>query len=691
MRRRTITTAVVVAAAFGGVSSAAQGATGSRASAFDLAVVRAKGTGPQLAPTDRVLLSATVENRGRRAAGASQLRFVMTRARRPRVSDPSLATGIAVRRVRAGGRRILRSVLAIVPPTARRGRYRIFACVAVRPPAKETQRGNNCATVAQLRVRVPRPLKVSAVLDSEHAVSTTLDAKGGSLEAPVAGGSVVRLTLPQGAVENPVTVRLVPLVRLDRFKVRGATVLAGAQIEPARLVLAEPARLEVVEPGRVPALALSFDADGRDVHLVPSVSAGGFAALLTRFGGYAVASGAKPARTAGRVPLPADPAHRIEQAMARVLLGGRQPAARLKSKAAEASQVPEDEELRVPEAEELRALLTSYYLNEIRPQLVRLAGSAAVDPDQALAALRRLTVALRQLALTGVDDGLSDADARDASELIQQIARLIFDARVAQCKHGDIRAAVILIGLLDRGRGLPIGVPPYQKLEDEVLGEDWKDRAFICLGVGIRFELNTRDEYGHLYTPVSWGERARTTTHIRGYTSEPKLTARVPDWRRVPYRYHWVGAGPIEIHSFKYEFNTACGAYWGWTTGPTYVEVEIVPFIEEIPDDSQEHLQVRFRGLGGFGLSKVIPTGSDECRAHDFARHLDCLSHLRGDSGEPDDLDRRERWYRVSLHGGTASVVDGGPFPDPPPGICFIGGQSWLIDGLFQISPEAPA
>ena len=45
------------------------------------------------------------------------------------------------------------------------------------------------------------------------------------------------------------------------------------------------------------------------------------------------------------------------------------------------------------EEEELRALITSYYLNEIRPQLVQLAGSAAVDPDLALAALRRLTVA----------------------------------------------------------------------------------------------------------------------------------------------------------------------------------------------------------------------------------------------------------------------------------------------------------
>ena len=118
---------------------------------------------------------------------------------------------------------------------------------------------------------------------------------------------MVRLTLPEGAVENPVTVRLVPLVRLDRFKVRGATVLAGAQIEPARLVLAEPARLEVLNPGRAPSLALSFNAGGSDVHLVPSVKAGGFAALLTRFGGYALAGAAKPGRTAAGVPLPPIP------------------------------------------------------------------------------------------------------------------------------------------------------------------------------------------------------------------------------------------------------------------------------------------------------------------------------------------------------------------------------------------------
>ena len=253
---------------------------------------------------------------------------------------------------------------------------------------------------------------------------------------------------------------------------------------------------------------------------------------------------------------------------------------------------------------------------------------------------------------------------------------------------------MILISLLDRGTGLPIGVPPYQKLEDDVLGEDWKNRAFICLQVGIRFDLNTRDEYDHQFQLVRWGERATTTTHIRGTTSDPKPTAQVPDWRRVPYRYHWVGADPIEIHSFTYEFNTACGAYWAWTTGPAYVEVEIVPFIEEIPDDTKEHLQVRFRGHGGFSLNKVVPgppEQPDACRAHDFARHLDCLSHLRGDSGEPDDLDRRERWFRVSLHGDTVSVVDGGFFPDPPPGTCFLGGRSWLVDGLFQITPVPPA
>ena len=50
-----------------------------------------------------------------------------------------------------------------------------------------------------------------------------------------------------------------------------------------------------------------------------------------------------------------------------------------------------------------------------------------------------------------------------------------------------------------------------------------------------------------------------------------------------------------------------------------------------------------------------------------------------------------ERWFRVSLHGDTVSVVDGGFFPDPPPGTCFLGGRSSLVDGLFQITPVPPA
>ena len=671
---------MVVTAALGAVPSVAQGAVESRGSATGLAVVPAKGSGPALAPTDRVLLSATVANRGRRAA-AGRLRFVMSRGRRPRANDPSLTSGITVRRLPAGGRRIVRSVLGIVPPTANRGSYRVIACVEARSAAKKRRRASSCAPVARLKVRVPKPLRVSPVPDPGRAVSATIGAAGGSLEASLANGSIVRLILPEGAVENPVTVRLVPVVRLDRFKVRGATVLAGAQIEPTRLVLAEPARLEVVGAGRSPALAFSFDERGRDTHLVPFVKTGGFAALLTRFGGYALARAAKAARTAARVPLPADPSHRIEQAIARVLLGGRRPA-RITGRAAQDG----------PSIAELRALMTSYYLNELRPQLVRLAGSSAVDPDQALAALRRLLVSLRTLQLQGVDDALSDADAQDASELIQEIARLIFDARIRQCKRGDIRAAVIMNELIQRPSGLPIGIPPYAKTDDEVLGEDWKLRAAICREVGLRFDLNTRNEYGNLYQPVGWGERGTTTARLQGYANVPRPTARVPDWRRVPFRWSWASADLIEIHSFTYQFNTACGQYWAWKTTPASVEVEVIPFIEELPNDAVEHLQVRFRGKGGFDLEKVLPTPDrpDDCRAHDFERHLDCLSHLRGDSGPPNADDRRERWYRVPLGGDTVSVVDGAAFPDPPPSYCFIGGTNWLVDGLFQITPVPP-
>src|SRR3954469_3221780 len=99
-RRRSITLAVMAGmAAAGLVPSAAQGAAGSRAAPFDLAVARAKQTVRPVAPTGRVLLSATVKNLGKRGAGASELRFVLTRARRPRDRDGLLRAGVAVRRV----------------------------------------------------------------------------------------------------------------------------------------------------------------------------------------------------------------------------------------------------------------------------------------------------------------------------------------------------------------------------------------------------------------------------------------------------------------------------------------------------------------------------------------------------------------------------------------------------------------
>jgi hypothetical protein len=461
-------------------------------------------------------------------------------------------------------------------------------------------------------------------------------------------------------------------------------VLAGARIEPAGLVLERPARLELVKPGSGPALAFSFDQGGRDLHLVPSLRTGGFAALLSHFGGYALTRAAKPARTAARVPVPADPMHRIEHAIARVLVGGKRPA-RFGRNVATVSQSQEEQEL--------RALMTVYYLNEVRPQLVQLVRTAIVDPDRALVVLRRFMVSLRTLELRGIENGLRDADAKDASELIQQVARLIFDARIRQCKRGEIRAAVIMNELIQRPSGLPIGIPPYAKTDDEVLGEDWKVRAAICREVGIRFELNTRNEYNDPFTPIGWGESATSTARLQGYASVPRPTAHVPDWRRTPFRWHWVGADLFETHSFTHDFNTACGAYWGWSPTATSVEVEVIPFIEELPNDTTEHLQVRFRGRGGFDLEKVAPTPPDQpdaCRPHDFERHLDCLSHLRGDSGGPDDDERREQWYTVPLDGDVVTVAAGGAFPDPPPGICFIGGSGWLVDGVFQVTPVPP-
>jgi hypothetical protein len=337
--------------------------------------------------------------------------------------------------------------------------------------------------------------------------------------------------------------------------------------------------------------------------------------------------------------------------------------------------------------------MTMYYQNEVRPQLQRLVRTAIVDPDLAAQVLRKFIVSLRTLQLQGIENGLSDADAREASELMQQVARLILDGRIRQCKRGEIRAAVIMNELIQRPGGLPIGVPPYAKTDDEVLGEDWKVRAAICREVGVRFELNTRDEYNDPFTPIGWGERATTIARLQGYAEVPHPMAHVPEWRHTPFRWHWMSLGdPIEIHSFNHQFNTDCGQYWAWSPTLNSVEVEVIPFIEELPNDN-EHLKVRFREHGGFDLDKVFPTPPDQpdaCRAHDFERHMDCLSHLRGDSGLPTADDRREQWFRMPLDGDVASVTAGGAFPDPPPGTCFIGGSSWLIDGVFQVSPVPP-
>lgn len=378
-------------------------------------------------PAGRVTFSTVVANIGGRRAGPSEVRYVLSRGgARPRVKDPRLVVLHRVAGLGAGQRRRARALVAIVPPTAKAGVYRLFACVAVRAPAEEGPASNNCRLARRVRVLGGSAVAVAPVRANDRAVSTVVGVEGGTVEASAPDGSVVRLVVPPGALTGSVVVRLVPLVRLDRFALSGASFLAGAEVEPAGILLARPAQLEVTPPpGTASAvLGFSYDPSGANLHLVPVLRRPRFAVLVDRFVGFAAASARLPSRAAARARLPAKPAYRVEQAIAKLQVA---PSSRRVHAVPIRAAAAVGDILSEPEA---RLLAAAYYVDVIRPQLRSLSAASSLDPDVAIAAMRRLSSLISQLELIGIENPLPNAYAEEASDLMQQIVRKAFDERV---------------------------------------------------------------------------------------------------------------------------------------------------------------------------------------------------------------------------------------------------------------------
>ena len=212
-------------------------------------------------------VSATIRNRGGKAAKRSRTAFLLSADPRRGPGDRVLARR-SLARLRAGKARTLRANVTIPP-----GTYRVLACADVRRAVRERSERNNCRPSKAITVAAappgpapsptptpsstptatptpratpppppPAPPSVAPRLDDANAATERIGREGGTVSATGADGATYTLAIPAGALISDEDITLTPVGAVDGLPFSGG--LAGAvQLAPDGLRLFEPATL----------------------------------------------------------------------------------------------------------------------------------------------------------------------------------------------------------------------------------------------------------------------------------------------------------------------------------------------------------------------------------------------------------------------------------------------------------------
>ena len=673
----------------------------------DLAVVGTGRAAGRVAPAGLVVLSVTVANVGAVGSGVGEVRFVLARGRAPGPGDVEFAARLAVRALRPGQRARAASLFAVVPASVRAGSYELFACVRESPPARERLLANNCRAAGRVRVVVGRPLAVTPVAGASHAVTTLVGPEGGTVDAKTPTGGTVRLVLPAHALLEQVLVRLVPLARLDRFALAGAALVGGVEIEPAGMLLNVPARLEMTPAvgAAAASLAVGWDPGGRDAHLVPFVRTPAFAALVTRFAGFALVSAHTPTAVAPRMALPSSPFYRVEQALARAELDAAHRGTLSASERRLADSSPAEVQA------EMVALANASYSDVIQPELLASLGAATLDLTAADAAQVRALNLIRQLELMGFPEALDDENVAELQTLVERLMRRAFDRRVQLCRHGDVSSAVGMIAFTYRFATRGIG-QPFSKPLDKVLGADFLTRAAPCWHLRFHIDINTTNTFDKQYQgdatasfeDVGWTETASgITAFLDGYNQDGPASTKG--------ELKWTGTAPLRIdsvlalpraHAPPNPDNPVCdtldnAAYRRYSNPHGTESVTLVPVVEAFDPHlgkQRPNLQLRWANSGGIDSEYTCgdPATGGYTDAWGGLNPFSDLSAARDFTGAVEIKEkglptRHQRWYSVpQLQGGSLTLAESG---NSPSGACGWP-CSWSTHGSLTVNVIPP-
>jgi hypothetical protein len=212
---------------------------------------------------------------------------------------------------RAGGCRVAASKVAVAAPHGTHG-------PGLAPPAPPAPGGGGggggsggsggaAAIDTTVPPFVPAPQNVTPVLDGARAVTETVPADGGTLEATGADGTVYTLDIPFGALTDSEEITMTPLSGIAGLPFTDGH---GVQLEPDGLTLTGPATLSIVPTAPVPLAqqaAFSYLGDGADLHLyATSLREDVFEYQLLHFSAYGYGKGTAADREAQSKRVPSD-------------------------------------------------------------------------------------------------------------------------------------------------------------------------------------------------------------------------------------------------------------------------------------------------------------------------------------------------------------------------------------------------
>jgi hypothetical protein len=163
-----------------------------------------------------------------------------------------------------------------------------------KPAASSGQKGISGLSAQDLANAPANPLNLTLHLDEAQSASALIPAKGGTLSATGADGTVFTLNIPAGALLVDTEIRMTPVSSLDGLTFSGG--LGGAvQFEPDGLFFYQDVTLTIIPAQAIPVerqIMFGFDGDGKNASLaIPVVDSKNIQIRLQHFSGAGVGNG----------------------------------------------------------------------------------------------------------------------------------------------------------------------------------------------------------------------------------------------------------------------------------------------------------------------------------------------------------------------------------------------------------------